>query len=77
MATLIEIRNSSGLVGRCDAKCYDAVDAECTCVCNGKNHGAGLKHAQDNTSEMSKSLLRKYGKQHIVFPDQGKQLQLF
>ncbi|MCX5713035.1 MAG: hypothetical protein NTY47_08310 [Candidatus Omnitrophica bacterium] len=77
MATLIELRNSDGSIGRCDAKCYEALDQQCTCVCKGRNHGAGLKQAQDNTIKMSKELLKKHGNNNIIFPDKGKQLQLF
>jgi len=77
MSTLIEVRNNSGLVGRCDAKCYEATEPECTCICKGHNHRAGFKQAQDNTMQMSKALIKKYGKGNIIFPDEGKQLQLF
>lgn len=77
MSTLIEVRNSSGVVGRCDAKCYNAPDPKCDCVCGGQNHGAGLKQAQDNTVRMAKHLLNKHGKENVLFPDDGKQLDLF
>lgn len=77
MATLIEVRNSSGVVGRCDAKCYNATDPKCDCVCGGHNHGAGLKQAQENTACMTKQLISKHGKDKVLFPDDGKQLDLF
>ena len=41
MAVLLEVRNSDGIVGRCDAKCYDATEPRCRCVCQGTNHGKG------------------------------------
>jgi len=77
MATLIETRNSNGLVGRCDAKCYDAKHPDCDCVCRGHNHGVGLSKAQQNTCDMTKALLKKYGKENVILSDKGKQLQLF
>lgn len=48
MATLIYVGNSSGCVGRCDAKCYDATSPDCDCICGGKNHRAGRQQAQQN-----------------------------
>lgn len=33
---------------RCDARCYNAKHQECKCICQGKNHGVGLKQAVDN-----------------------------
>lgn len=49
--TLIAVYNSSGCVGRCDARCYNATEPNCVCICGGKNHGAGLNKALDNTRE--------------------------
>ena len=49
MTTLIAVHNSDGLVGRCDAKCYDAKHPQCVCICGGMNHGAGIQRAVDNT----------------------------
>jgi len=37
----------------CDAKCYNATPGrECTCICGGANHGAGLAKAIDNVAQM-------------------------
>lgn len=77
MCTLIVLRNSSRVVGRCDAKCYNATDLKCDCICEGHNHGARLKQAQDNTTYMTMHLRSKYGKGNVLFPDDGKQLDLF
>lgn len=33
---------------RCDARCYNAKGHKCTCICGGKNHGAGKKKALEN-----------------------------
>lgn len=60
MTTLIAVYNSEGLVGRCDARCYNATGPECDCICGGKNHGAGLKKAVENTRELAESWLEKY-----------------
>lgn len=53
MTTLIAVYNSEGCIGRCDAKCYNAVHPRCTCVCGGKNHGVGLAQAQANVWEIT------------------------
>lgn len=55
--TLIAVYKSSGdkgsvCVGRCDARCYTASDPSCECICGGRNHGAGLQKAMDNTREL-------------------------
>jgi len=48
--TLISVHNSEGCVGRCDARCYDAIHADCDCVCGGSNHGKGEAQAVANTA---------------------------
>lgn len=63
MSTLIEVRTSSGVVGRCDAKCYETKEPGCTCICGGANHGAGLQQAQENTREMAQSWLETYARE--------------
>lgn len=79
MSTLIEVRNSSGVVGRCDSKCYNAKEPKCVCVCGGKSHGAGLKQAKKNTREMSEQALEKANKDSKVKINQSeiKQGELF
>jgi len=52
MATLIEVRNSQGVIGRCDERCYDAIGPRCDCCCGGVNHGKGLNKAVANLSRM-------------------------
>jgi hypothetical protein len=51
MTTLISWGNSSGELGRCDAKCYDAIGGNCRCICGGLNHGVGKDKAIENTRE--------------------------
>jgi predicted RNase H-like HicB family nuclease len=53
MVTLISYSSSGGDQGRCDAKCYNATEPECDCICGGRNHGAGLQQAMDNTRELA------------------------
>ncbi|MDD3493032.1 MAG: hypothetical protein PHZ19_06020 [Candidatus Thermoplasmatota archaeon] len=51
--TLLEQRAGDGsLIGRCDARCYNADGPDCDCICGGRNHGAGLSQALENTREM-------------------------
>jgi len=81
MTTLISVYNSSGMVGRCDAKCYDAIDKKCTCICAGANHGAGQQKAIQNTSQMAEIYIEEYIKenhlgQDIVWQIPSIQLQL-
>lgn len=50
MTTLIAVYDSRGCVGRCDARCYDAKEPDCDCICGGANHGRGLAAALRNTT---------------------------
>jgi hypothetical protein len=38
MTTLVAAYTSDGLVGRCDATCYDATQPVCGCICGGRYH---------------------------------------
>jgi hypothetical protein len=51
MTTLIAVYNSEGCVGRCDARCYEARNAKCHCICGGRNHSAGKQRAIENVRE--------------------------
>jgi len=55
MVALISYQSSGGVQGRCDAKCYEAQEEACDCICGGRNHGAGLEQATDNTRELAQS----------------------
>jgi hypothetical protein len=46
MATLLIVGNSEGS-RRCDAKCHDAGESECDCVCGGRYHGRGTAGARE------------------------------
>lgn len=41
MATIIAVYKGSDLVGRCDARCHEAKEPECHCICGGAYHGVG------------------------------------
>ena len=60
MTALIAVYSSSGLAGRCDAKCYEATCTVCECVCGGRNHGMGRQRAIDNTRELAKHWIETY-----------------
>lgn len=61
--TLIEIRSASGrLLGRCDARCHEAVSPECDCCCGGRNHGRGLERAIAQTREYAQALIPEHWK---------------
>lgn len=81
MATLIAAYNSDGCIGRCDAKCYNATTHDCTCICGGLNHGAGIQKAQENTSLLAEVWMEEYKKQHpqeeLTFKVPKHQLSLF
>ncbi|MFZ5882473.1 MAG: hypothetical protein ACOYYI_01685 [Chloroflexota bacterium] len=67
MTTLIAVYGSDGCEGRCDARCYEAHEPHCDCICGGRNHGAGLQRAMQNTREMAEEWMRTYS--------QARQLQ--
>jgi len=65
MTTLIEVRGGDGeLLGRRDARCYNAERPECECVCGGMNHGAGLSRAVDNTRAYAEAMIGEYVSRH-------------
>lgn len=66
MTTLIAVYNSEGCQGRCDAKCYEAQEPVCTCVCGGKNHGAGLQQAMNNTREYVEAWVKEYAESNGI-----------
>jgi hypothetical protein len=61
MVTLIAVYNSEGCVGRCDARCYSARYAACSCVCGAANHQQGLAIAAANTQAMAETWIQKAG----------------
>lgn len=82
MVTLISYANSSGEQGRCDAKCYDADNEPCDCICGGRNHSVGKEQAIDNTRELAQSWIdraRESGQDvtHVELALQAQQPPLF
>lgn len=83
MTTLIAVYNSDGCVGRCDAKCYNAVTSYCECVCGGANHGVGMKQAIQQAQDHFKEWIKEYAetmgldKYKAVISDDVFQLPLF
>jgi len=61
--TLISMHNSEGCIGRCDAKCYDAKEPACHCMCGGRNHGVGERQAVENTRELAEDWIDKMKEQ--------------
>jgi hypothetical protein len=57
VTALIAAYAGDGCTGRCDAKCYLALGPECSCICQGANHGVGRQEAADNTRELGESWL--------------------
>lgn len=58
--TLIAVYTSEGCIGRCDAKCHEAQEPSCDCICGGMNHGAGVQQAIDNTRVHAEVMIEKY-----------------
>jgi len=69
MTTLISFSSSSGQQGRCDAKCYDAKESECDCICGGRNHGAGRDKAIENTRVLAEQMIDEYAQVHGIEAD--------
>ena len=56
MATLIT-QYTNGRRRSCNARCYNAKGSVCTCICEGHNHGVGLRQATENTQHKAEELL--------------------
>jgi len=83
VTTLIEVRGGDGeLIGRCDARCYEATTPDCDCVCGGMNHGAGRSRAIENTRAYAEAMIAEYAACHglqdytATVPDDVRQLEL-
>jgi len=63
MTTLIAVYDNNGCVGRCDARCYEAQEPQCDCICHGRNHGAGLQKAMSNTRQMAQEWMQAYSRE--------------
>ena len=67
---LIEVKSNGKVVGRCDAKCYEAEHDVCDCCCCGKNHRKGLKQALENTRSNGELMIDQFCAENKVNVDQ-------
>ncbi len=70
MTTLISYQDSSGVRGRCDARCYNATGPHCDCICGGLNHGVGRKQAVENTRRLAEEMIAEYAREHGLTREQ-------
>jgi len=63
MTTMIAVYSDRG-AARCDARCYEAAEPECDCVCGGRNHGIGMSRAIENTRELAEEWMEAYAASH-------------
>lgn len=64
MTVLLAVYNSEGCVGRCDARCYNATEHVCECICKGANHGVGKAQAIAQTTDAFEKWLDDYREVH-------------
>lgn len=64
MAIMITLILKNGTVHLCDETCYNATHDDCTCICDGLNHGEGLSAAERltiiNTGPITSVIQRAY-----------------
>ena len=79
MTTLISVRCDGKVIGRCDARCYDAKEHDCDCICGGVNHTVGYEVALANTQalkakEMDDAAIATWlalsGRQDLYMPEE-------
>jgi len=78
--TLMSFYTSEGCIGRCDAKCYQAHQPVCHCICGGANHGVGVQQATEHTRTYAEAMLEKYAGTHDLTEyraELGKAVQQF
>jgi hypothetical protein len=68
MTTLLAVYGSEGLIGRCDAKCYEATHPDCVCICGGRNHGVGRSRAIAQTREQALAWVSTFSQAHGLTP---------
>jgi len=80
---LIEVRDGwNKVIGRCDAKCYNADHDLCVCICEGNNHRKGLKAALEKTKQDGEGWLDEICKgnpvnRKVLLNENLEQLKLF
>jgi len=75
MVVVLKVKFTYGRTKRCDARCYNAQGQKCSCICNGKNHGLGLRQAIINFQN-SHALDPKLP-MNLISLDKKDQLNLF
>lgn len=73
MATLLKMKTAGGNQRFCSAKCYNAHGHDCTCICNGANHGVGPDKAAQNVQAISQELVRHV--RSLVSREEAERLQ--
>lgn len=76
MTTIMMLKNEDGkIIGRCDARCYNAKNKKCKCICEGYNHGKGINEAIKFTISNIKFYQDMHHSPNKLYIKQG-QLQL-
>ena len=79
---IIKVRNNTGVIGRCDAKCHNAVTEDCHCVCGGAFHGVGERIAREDRNHITDEEIRSIlctakGAVHVTIKRPPIQMELF
>ena len=62
---IFAVYNSDGCVGRCDARCHNAIGFDCECICGGAFHGVGSKTAcEDRGTLTDDEILEDFSQRH-------------
>ncbi len=68
MTTILYAKTDDGRYFICGKTCYDAKGSNCGCICDGANHGVGLKSALRNNTKHPELILELVAKR---FPAGG------
>jgi hypothetical protein len=60
MGALLRVTDSEGHSETCDARCYNAIGPDCSCICGGENHGKGFDFAKQNTHMHGMDMMDKF-----------------
>lgn len=72
MATVMSWGNSDGTQGRCDARCHDAKEPECVCMCGGLFHGTKRNGTFDQVLEAhGQEVMERLTQQGLIDPRQA------
>jgi hypothetical protein len=75
--TLITIENDEGTYRRCDAKCHNATEPDCRCICLGLFHGKGSHTAelQQAIEKHSKGLVAAMCEEGVLISELADELR--